>query len=57
MRVNIASVKPTVAIASAPRCETQKMSTTTNNDSMLISRIMGTASNRMARWMGTWVKS
>jgi hypothetical protein len=45
------SVNPTVVMASAPRCDTQKTSTMPNSDSMTISSTIGTASNTMARPM------
>src|SRR5258707_2251325 len=51
------SVRPTVAIASAPRRPTQNTSTTANRDSSTISRTMGMASRRMARLMLPVVKS
>ena len=45
------SVKPTVVIASSPRCATQNTSTTPNSDSMHISSTIGMASSTMARSM------
>src|SRR5439155_24388241 len=57
MRVSMASVRPTLATASAPSRETQKISTIAKSDSMAISRIIGTASNKIARRIGTSVKS
>ncbi len=56
-RLNIDSVSPTVATASAPRCATQKTSTTANSDSRTISRTIGTASRKMARFRLPDVKS
>src|SRR5215469_1627170 len=53
MRASIDSVSPTVATASAPSRETQNTSTSANTDSSTI----GTASRRMARPIGPWVKS
>ena len=50
IKVNSDSVKPTVATASAPNRPTKNTSTTANNDSSTISRTMGTASRRMARF-------
>jgi hypothetical protein len=55
--VNRDSVMPTVAMASAPRRETKKASTMPNKDSMHISRIMGMARRRMARFRSPLVKS
>jgi hypothetical protein len=57
MSANIDSVTPTVATASDPSRETQKMSTTANSDSIDISRTIGTASMSTARPTGTFVKS
>src|SRR5262249_46374542 len=50
------SVMPTVAVASAPRWATKKMSTMPNSDSMAISSTMGTASRTMARLIEMAVK-
>jgi len=44
------SVSPITAIASLPSRDTQNTSTTANSDSMIISRTMGTASSRTARF-------
>jgi hypothetical protein len=49
-RVSSDSVSPTVATAFAPSRPTQKTSTTANSDSSTISRTMGTASSRIARF-------
>jgi len=49
-RLSIDSVSPTVATALAPRRPTQNTSTTANRDSSTISKTMGTASRRMARF-------
>ena len=49
MIVNIDSVSPTVATASAPRCATQNTSATAKIDSIAISRTIGTAS-MMTAW-------
>ena len=46
------SVRPTVATASAPRRDTQKMSAIANSDSMAISMTIGTASKNTARRNG-----
>jgi hypothetical protein len=48
-------VRATVATAAAPSFATQKMSTMAKIDSMTISRIIGTASRKIARPMGPWV--
>ncbi len=48
---------PTVATASAPSLDTQNTSTIANTDSISISRIIGTASKRMARPSEPSVKS
>src|SRR5215472_4000734 len=53
---SIPSVMPTVAMASAPRWATKKMSTMPNSDSMAISSTMGTASRTMARLIEMAVK-
>jgi hypothetical protein len=45
----IDSVMPTTATASAPRCESQKMSTTAKIDSITISSTIGMARRKMAR--------
>ena len=55
MIVIIDSVSPTVATASAPRCETQKTSATAKIDSIAISRTIGTASRITARPIGAVV--
>src|SRR5262245_8816894 len=57
MMISIDSVSVTVAIASGPSFDTQKMSATANTDSMTISSTIGTASSRMARPSGSEVKS
>ena len=49
-RLSIDSVSPTVATALAPRRPTQKTSTTANSDSSTVSKTMGTASRRIARF-------
>ena len=49
-RLSRDSVSPTVATALAPSRPTQKTSTTAKSDSSTISRTMGTASNRIARF-------
>ena len=49
-RLNIDSVRPTVATALAPSRPTQKTSTTANRDSKTISSTMGTANRKMARF-------
>ena len=49
-RLSMDSVNPTVATALAPRRPTQSTSTTANSDSSTISRTMGTANRRMARF-------
>ena len=49
-RLSIDSVRPTVATASAPSLPTQITSTTAKRDSSTISRTMGTASSKMARF-------
>ena len=51
------SVRPTVATASAPSRPTQNTSTTANNDSSTISRTIGIASSRIARFKLPVVKS
>src|SRR4029077_14503370 len=51
------SVMPTVAVASAPRWATKKISTMPKSDSIAISSTMGTASSTMARSMEMAVKS
>src|SRR5229473_1388167 len=51
------SVMPTVAVASAPRCATKKISTMPKSDSIVISSTIGTANNTMARSMEIAVKS
>ncbi len=51
------SVSATPAIASSPRRETKKMSTTAKTDSMTISSTIGTASRTMARRSGPRVGS
>src|SRR5882762_4406574 len=51
------SVRPTVAMASAPRRPTQKTSTTAKRDSSTISITMGMASRRIARLRLPAVKS
>src|SRR5439155_21150842 len=56
-RLRSDSVRPTVAMASAPRRPTQKTSTTAKRDSSTISRTMGMASRRMARLRLPAVKS
>ena len=56
-RLSSDSVSPTVATAFAPRCATQKTSTTANSDSSTISSTMGTASRRIARFKFPVVKS
>ncbi len=56
-KVSAVSVSPTVAMASAPRRDTQNTSTTPNSDSMHISSTIGTASSTMARPMLPSVKS
>jgi hypothetical protein len=48
MMISIDSVSATVATASAPSLDTQKMSATANTDSITISSTMGTASMRIA---------
>ncbi len=53
--VNIDSVRPTVATASAPRCATQKTSATTKTDSIAISITIGTASITIERPTGAVV--
>ena len=45
------SVRPTVAMAAAPRRDTQKTSTTAKMLSIAISSTIGTASRKMAREM------
>src|SRR6185503_19834709 len=57
MMISIDSVSVTVAIASGPSFDTQKMSATANTDSITISSTIGTASSRMARPSGRDVKS
>ena len=54
---SIASVRPTVATASAPSRATQKMLTTANSDSISISSTIGIASSGTARRIGIAVKS
>jgi hypothetical protein len=49
-RLSIDSVSPTVATALAPSLPTQNTSTTANSDSSTISKTIGTASNRIARF-------
>jgi hypothetical protein len=56
-RLSMDSVSPTVATALAPRRPTQNTSTTANSDSSTISRTMGTASKKMARFRLPVVKS
>ena len=53
--MSIDSVSITVATASAPSFDTQKMSATANSDSINISSTMGTASSKMARGSGSRV--
>ncbi len=48
--VSMDSVSPTVVMASEPRRDTQNTSTMPNSDSMIISRIMGIANRKMARF-------
>jgi hypothetical protein len=55
IKVNIDSVSPTVAIASAPRCATQKISTTAKTLSMHISSTIGIASRMIALPIGPFV--
>jgi hypothetical protein len=50
IRLNSDSVSPTVATALAPSRPTQNTSTTANKDSSTISKTIGTASNRIARF-------
>src|SRR3954463_11702443 len=57
MMASIDSVRPTVATASEPSLDTQKMSTTANSDSIDISSTIGTARRITARPTGTCVKS
>src|SRR6185503_3236624 len=57
MMISIDSVSVTVAIASGPSFDTQKMSATANTDSITISRTIGTARSRIARPSGSEVKS
>src|SRR5712692_7777257 len=56
-RLRSDSVRPTVAMASAPRRPTQKTSTTAKRDSSTISMTMGMASRRIARLRLPAVKS
>src|ERR1700692_2670493 len=56
-RLNMDSVRPTVATAFAPRRPTQKTSTTANKDSSTISSTMGTARRKMAQLRLAVVKS
>ena len=49
-RASIDSVRPTVATASAPSRPTQNTSTTANRDSSTISKTMGTARRKIARF-------
>src|SRR5882724_7172016 len=56
-RLRSDSVRPTVAMASAPRRPTQKTSTTAKRDSNTISRTIGMASRRIARLRLPAVKS
>ena len=49
MMISIDSVSATVAIASGPSFDTQKMSATAKTDSITISSTIGTASSRIAR--------
>src|SRR6185503_19192169 len=51
------SVIPTVAVESAPRCATKKISTMPKSDSIAISSTMGTASSTIARSIEIAVKS
>ena len=51
------SVRPTVATASEPSRDTQKMSTTAKSDSIDISRTIGTARRTTALLTETCVKS
>ncbi len=51
------SVIPTVAMASDPRRETKKMSTSAKTDSMIISSTMGMLRSMMALLSGICVKS
>ncbi len=55
MIVSIDSVRPTVATASAPRCDTQNTSATAKMDSIAISITIGTASMITARPTGAVV--
>src|SRR6267378_6132583 len=57
MKVIIASVRPTVATASAPRRDTKNTSTTANTDSSTSSSTIGIASRRIARPIGPSVYS
>jgi len=52
IKVNIDSVRPTVATASAPRCATQKISTTAKMLSINISSTIGIARRMIERPMG-----
>src|SRR5258708_1895157 len=56
-RLRSDSVRPTVAMASAPRRPTQKTSTTAKRDSRTISMTMGMARRRIARLRLPVVKS
>ena len=53
--ISIDSVNTTVATASAPSFDTQKMSASANTDSMTISTTIGMASSRIARRSGRLV--
>ena len=55
--VSIDSVSATPAIAASPSCETKKMSTTANTDSITISSTIGTARSTTARLRGPFVGS
>ena len=55
--ISMDSVRPTVAMAFAPRRATQNTSTKANSDSISISSTMGMASRTTARPIESWVKS
>jgi hypothetical protein len=56
-RLSIDSVRPIVATESGPSRATQNTSTTANSDSRTISKTIGTASRKMARFRLPAVKS